>query len=54
MQRIYRVRGARRCHVAQRLEQIAADRRTPAEEKLERFHAAWDGKVDPVFQEFAF
>ena len=37
-----------------RLEQIAGDRRTPAEEKLERFREAWGGKVDPVFQEFAF
>ena len=37
-----------------RLEQIAADGRTPAEEKLERFHEAWGGRVDPVFQEFAF
>ena len=35
-------------------EQIAADGRTPAEEKLERFHEAWGGKVDPVFTEFAF
>ena len=26
-----------------RLEQIAADGRTPAEEKLERFHEAWGG-----------
>jgi glutamate--cysteine ligase len=37
-----------------RLEQIAGDGRTPAEEKLERFHEAWGGKVDPVFREFAF
>jgi glutamate--cysteine ligase len=37
-----------------RLEQIAADGRTPAEEKLERFHAAWEEKVDPVFMEYAF
>jgi glutamate--cysteine ligase len=37
-----------------RLEQIAADGRTPAEEKLERFHEAWGGKVDPVFKEYAF
>ena len=37
-----------------RLEQIAADGRTPAEEKLERFHEAWGGKVDPVFTEYAF
>ena len=37
-----------------RLEQITADGRTPAEEKLERFRDAWGGKVDPVFAEFAF
>jgi glutamate--cysteine ligase len=37
-----------------RLEQIAADGRTPAEEKLDRFHEAWGGKVDPVFAEYAF
>jgi glutamate--cysteine ligase len=37
-----------------RLEQIAGDGRTPAEEKLERFHEAWGGKVDPVFKEYAF
>jgi glutamate--cysteine ligase len=37
-----------------RLEQIAADGRTPAEEKLERFHEAWGGKVDPVFKEYAY
>ncbi|MGE3293209.1 MAG: glutamate--cysteine ligase [Geminicoccaceae bacterium] len=37
-----------------RLEQIAADGRTPAEEKLGRFREAWGGKVDPVFAEYAF
>jgi glutamate--cysteine ligase len=37
-----------------RLEQIAADGRTPAEEKLERFRETWGGKVDPVFAEYAF
>jgi glutamate--cysteine ligase len=37
-----------------RLEQIAADGRTPAEEKLERFHEAWGGNVDPVFRDYAF
>jgi glutamate--cysteine ligase len=37
-----------------RLEQIAADGRTPAEEKLERFHEAWGGKVDPVFKDYAY
>ena len=26
----------------------------PAEEKLERFHEAWGGRVDPVFAEYAF
>ena len=37
-----------------RLEQIAAAGRTPAEEKLDRFREAWGGKVDPVFAEYAF
>ena len=37
-----------------RLEQIAADARTPAEEKLERFRGDWGGSVDPLFREFAF
>ena len=37
-----------------RLEQIAADGRTPAEEKLERFHGPWHGSVDPVFRDYAF
>ena len=37
-----------------RLEQIAADGRTPAEEKLERYHEAWAGRIDPVFAEYAF
>jgi glutamate--cysteine ligase len=27
---------------------------TPAEELLEKFHGAWAGSVDPVFQEFAY
>ena len=37
-----------------RLEQIAADGRTPAEEKLERFLGDWGGSVDPLFRDFAF
>jgi glutamate--cysteine ligase len=37
-----------------RLEQIAADSWTPAEEKLERFQEAWGGKVDPVSADYAF
>ena len=27
---------------------------TPAERKLELFHGAWGGSVDPVFREFAY
>ena len=27
---------------------------TPAERKLELFHGAWNGSVDPVFTEFAY
>jgi glutamate--cysteine ligase len=40
-------------HVA-RLEQIAGEARTPAEEKLERFHGPWGGSIDPVFRDYAF
>lgn len=37
-----------------RLEEIAAEGRTPAEEKLERFQGPWGGSVDPVFRDYAF
>jgi glutamate--cysteine ligase len=46
--------GLDETHYLKRLEQIAGEARTPAEEKLERFTGAWDGKVDPLFREFAF
>jgi glutamate--cysteine ligase len=46
--------GQDETHYLQRLEQIAADARTPAEEKLERFHGPWGGRVDPVFADYAF
>ena len=46
--------GRDETHYLARLEEIAAEARTPAEVKLERFHGSWGGKVDPVFREFAF
>jgi len=33
---------------------IVAANQTPAERKLELFHGAWNGSVDPVFHEFAY
>jgi len=36
------------------LLQIVDADQTPAERKLELFHGAWHGSVDPVFREFAY
>jgi len=36
------------------LLEIAEAGQTPAERKLELFHGAWNGSVDPVFREFAY
>jgi glutamate--cysteine ligase len=36
------------------LEEVAASGQTPAEEKLELYHGRWDGRVDPIFAEFAY
>ena len=36
------------------LAQIAESGRTPAEEKLEKFHGPWKGSVDPLFGEYAY
>ncbi len=36
------------------LLEIADSGQTPAEYKLERFHGAWNGRIDPVFTEFAY
>ena len=36
------------------LQRTAESGKTPAEIKLERFHQAWAGSVDPVFSEFAY
>lgn len=38
----------------QPLIEIVEANQTPAERKLELFHGAWDGSVDPVFREFAY
>jgi glutamate--cysteine ligase len=36
------------------LEEVVASRRSPAERLLERFHGAWAGSVDPIYQEMAY
>lgn len=36
------------------LIEIVHANQTPAERKLELFHGAWNGSVDPVFREFAY
>ena len=36
------------------LIEIVDANQTPAERKLELFHGAWNGSVDPVFREFAY
>jgi len=36
------------------LLEIVEAGQTPAERKLELFHGAWNGSVDPVFREFAY
>ncbi len=36
------------------LIEIVESNQTPAERKLELFHGAWGGSVDPVFREFAY
>jgi glutamate--cysteine ligase len=46
--------GRDETHYLARLEEIAAEARTPAEVKLERFHGFWGGRVDLVFREYAF
>jgi glutamate--cysteine ligase len=38
----------------QPLIEIVEANQTPAERKLELFHGAWGGSVDPVFREFAY
>ncbi|MCK7593368.1 glutamate--cysteine ligase [Pseudomarimonas salicorniae] len=42
-----------RIHLEPLLEILDAGQ-TPAERKLELFHGAWGGSVDPVFREFAY
>ncbi len=36
------------------LYEIAESGRTPAESKLEQFHGAWAGDIDPIFREYAY
>jgi glutamate--cysteine ligase len=46
--------GADESLFLQPLIEIVDANQTPAERKLELFHGAWNGSVDPVFKEFAY
>jgi glutamate--cysteine ligase len=46
--------GADESLFLQPLIEIVEANQTPAERKLELFHGAWHGSVDPVFKEFAY
>ncbi|EQD72455.1 hypothetical protein B1A_05446, partial [mine drainage metagenome] len=41
-------------HFVEPLIEFALANQTPAERKLEIFHGAWGGSVDPLFREFAY
>ncbi len=41
-------------HFIDELAAIAESGRTPAEEKLEKFHGPWNGSVDPLYREYAY
>ncbi|HQY37742.1 MAG TPA: glutamate--cysteine ligase, partial [Pseudomonadota bacterium] len=47
-------RGVDEAMYIEPLVEIAQANQTPAERKLELFHGAWGGSVDPVFREFAY
>jgi glutamate--cysteine ligase len=46
--------GASEAVFLEPLIEFAQANQTPAERKLELFHKAWKGSVDPVFAEFAY
>ena len=41
-------------HFINALAEFVDSGRCPAQEKLEKFHGAWGGKIDPLFTEYAF
>jgi glutamate--cysteine ligase len=41
-------------HFLDALAEFVASGRCPAQEKLEKFHGPWGGKIDPLFTEYAF
>ncbi len=46
--------GANEAVFLEPLIEVVQANQTPAERKLELFHGAWKGSVDPVFKEFAY
>jgi len=47
-------KGADERRFLEPLHEIVESGLTPAERKLELFHGAWGGSIDPVFREFAY
>ena len=47
-------RGVDESHFLDPLFELTLANQTPADRKLELFHGAWQGSVDPVFSEFAY
>jgi len=47
-------KGASEAVFLEPLVEFAEANQTPAERKLELYHGAWKGSVDPVFREFAY
>jgi glutamate--cysteine ligase len=46
--------GRDETHYLRSLEQTAETGRSPADEKLEAYHGRWEGRVEPVFREYAY
>jgi len=46
--------GANEAIFLEPMIEFAQANQTPAERKLELFHGAWNGSVDPLFKEFAY
>jgi glutamate--cysteine ligase len=52
--RLDRAGEADESHFTNALAEFVESGRCPAQEKLDKFHGAWGGKIDPLFTEYAF
>ena len=41
-------------HFLSALREIVESGETPAEELLARYHGAWGGSLDPIYEEYAY